>query len=296
MSLSRRPFARSLALGAALASCAISIGSASAEPTRTVAPAKPAAAKTAPASKPSDPPKPVLVVKESDPTKRLDDAKAPKPAPAAAPRPLSPLSHSRSFLVDVKPGDPKSVRMVEIVTTSDPAQPSVAIKAELRVGRVDEPPEEVVSFPVDAGYELVLASADVVDLNFDGYRDFWVVREMGAKWNRYEAYVYEPRTGRFVKDAFAKEVAALDNPDVDEMSKVIVTSSLGPAEPYRTVRKVAGGHTVVVESCMFHNTADTNGDARNDGLLVVQKVVGGALKTVTSKKISVGLGDDPCAP
>lgn len=193
----------------------------------------------------------------------------------------------------MKAGDVNSVRMIELVVVGDPENPKVAQSCELRVGPMGKPADQVLTFKVDAGIDTVLASADVVDLNFDGLRDFWVMREAGAKWSRYEAFVWDGRTGRFVKDAFAKEISQLDNPEYDEASKSFVSSSMGPSEPYRTVRKVQGGHTVVVESCAFHNGKDTNQDDQNEGLLVTQKVVGNALKT-TQKQISVKLTENPC--
>jgi hypothetical protein len=61
------------------------------------------------------------------------------------------------------------------------------------------------------------------------------------------------------------------------------------------VRKIVGGRTVVVESCAFHNGKGATPEAPNEGTLVVQKLVGGALKTVTQKQVSLSPGENPCA-
>ena len=206
-----------------------------------------------------------------------------------------PIKGSRSFMVDLHPGTVSSVRMIELVATVDPDHPHAPTKLELRVGPVDKAPEQVLSFTVEAGAEAALASADVVDVNFDGYRDFWVLREMGAKWGRYDVFVYEPKSGKFIKDNLSREVAALDNPEIDGASKIIVSSSTGPSEPYRAVRKVQGGRLVVTDSRVFHNGKDTNQDDKNEGVLVIQKLVQGILKIVSQKEIAVGLQDNPCA-
>jgi hypothetical protein len=207
----------------------------------------------------------------------------------------APVKGSRSFMVDLHPGNMTSVREIELVATADTAHPDAPTKLELRVGAVDKAPDQILSFTVEAGAEAALASADVVDVNFDGYRDFWVLREMGAKWGRYDVFVYEPKSGKFIQDALSREVATLDNPEIDGASKVIVSSSIGPSEPYRAVRKVQGGHLVMTESCVFHNGQDTNHDDKNEGTLVIQKLVQGILKIVTQKAIAVGPQENPCS-
>lgn len=226
---------------------------------------------------------PLASIEEAKPT---IEAKAPTEAKPT----------SRTFTMDVRPGDAKSIRTIEIVTTTDPKSPDVAKKVELRIGKPGKAPDQVISFAVDEGVEMVLGSADDVDLNFDGYRDFWVVSDFGAKYARYEAFVFDPKAQRFVKDSLAREVSALMNPEVDMASKRIVTTSIGPADPSRTVRKVQGGHLIVTDSCVFHNDKDYGSDGKGEGLLVVKKLVQGVLKVVTQKPLSVAPGDDPCAP
>ena len=225
----------------------------------------------------------------------LAEAKASAPVEAKSATPAESKPTSRTFTLDVRPGDAKTIRTIEVVTQADPKDPEVAKKVDLRIGRPGKAPDQTLSFSVDEGVDLVLQSADDVDINFDGFRDFWVLRQIGAKYARYEAFVFDPKTQRFVKDAVAREVSELDNPEVDGASKRIVTTTLGPAEPSRTVRKMIGGRLVVTDSCVFQNGHDTDGDGRNDGLLVVKKLVQGMLKVVSQKQLSVSPGDDPCA-
>lgn len=212
-------------------------------------------------------------------------------APAAA----APTESQRAFVVDLKPGKADSVRNLELVVTSDESDTSRAVKAELRVEKeLGKPAEQVLRFSLDVGVDVALATAELVDIDYDGYKDFWIVREMGSKWARVEVYLFDAKSGRFVKDGLAREIEKLDNPELAPTSKSIISSRIGPTEPQRTVRKVDGRRLQITDRCVFHNDKDVDQNDTMDGLLVIEKLVKGVLSVVTKKTVSLPRGENPC--
>lgn len=213
-----------------------------------------------------------------------------------APVVAAPAEVERSFVISIKPSKADSVRTIELAAQeTEGVNGARSTLAQLRVRkRVDEATEQVLSFKLDASSDVALRSAEFVDLNFDGYKDFWVVREFGAKWLSYEVFMFDAKAGRFVKDAFAKAVEKLANPEIDASTKTIVTTNLGPAAPSRTVRKVAGNSLRVLSRCVFHNEDDVNGDDKSDGILVLERLVKGVLAIVEKRKLALPSGEDPC--
>lgn len=204
----------------------------------------------------------------------------------------APTESQRAFVVDLKPGKPDSVRNIELSIASDPSDPSLAKKAELRVARgADKPAEQTLRFTLDVGVDVALATAELVDIDFDGYKDFWIVREMGAKWARVEVFLFEPKSGRFVKDGLAREIERIDNPELLPASRSIASTRVGPALPDRVVRKVDGRRLVVTERCVLHTEK-----VAEDGtaLLVIEKIVSGVLKVVSRTPVLARANEHPC--
>jgi len=65
----------------------------------------------------------------------------------------------------------------------------------------------------------------VQDVNFDGYKDFWLVTSIGVTGNVSKSYwVYDPETVQFRED---DELALLNNPAIDTKRQEITTYSIG---------------------------------------------------------------------
>ena len=75
---------------------------------------------------------------------------------------------------------------------------SGALLQSLEVGSSDNPKRFLQSF-------------EMKDVNFDGYLDISVIREGGAKWVRQTWWMFSPALGRFVSDAFSKELGEVSH-------------------------------------------------------------------------------------
>jgi hypothetical protein len=223
----------------------------------------------------------------------------------AAPGAATAARTTRSFLVDVQPGNARSFGKIEVVG----ADGEKGNKIELTVstdlvnpGQDDAPKpkgkskEKAVlkahslSVDVEVPAADAVASLEVQDLNFDGYRDLWLLREKGKTGARYEALVFDPNAGKFARTTLTGEIDKLDNPEVDPLSRRLISRRFGES---RHVHKVVGGRLSVVESCTF--TVKPNTDAtRREGRLVIKRVVDGAMTTVTDKEVALPVGHDPC--
>jgi len=66
----------------------------------------------------------------------------------------------------------------------------------------------------------------VIDMNFDGYKDFRVVSWVGSTWNRgYHVWLYNPKSGRFCYDV---DLSNLSSPIVfDARTQTVSTFSKG---------------------------------------------------------------------
>jgi len=88
-----------------------------------------------------------------------------------------------------------------------------------------------------------------VDVNFDGYLDFAVVADHGAKWGRYIWWVYDPNAGRFVQDNLTHQLGRLAANDFrfDVKKHEIITEDLiAGCPPLVTRYRVAANRLVTV--------------------------------------------------
>jgi hypothetical protein len=218
---------------------------------------------------------------------------------------------TRSFLVDVQPGNARSFGKIEVVGVDGErgAKGEVNAKIELTVSTdlvnpgLDDAPKPKgkakekaplkahgITVDVDVPAADAVASIEVQDLNFDGYRDLWLLREKGKSGARYEALIFDPSAGKFARTPLAGEIDKLDNPEVDPLSRRLISRRFGES---KAVHKVVGGRLSMVESCAF--TLKPSAEAgRREGRLVIKRVVDGAMTTVTDKEVALPVGHDPC--
>jgi hypothetical protein len=84
--------------------------------------------------------------------------------------------------------------------------------------------------------DLFIRAFTVADANFDGYQDFGIGADFGAKWASYMCYFFDAASGEFNLTPVSKERAALGaheyayNTDKQEL----ITPTLGPCGPARS--------------------------------------------------------------
>lgn len=74
------------------------------------------------------------------------------------------------------------------------------------------------------------ATFSALDFNVDGYLDFSITTEIAMKWGTYSAWIYDPRSERFVENELTKQLHDLGVPnagmDIDPAKHEISYHSL----------------------------------------------------------------------
>ncbi len=216
---------------------------------------------------------------------------------------------TRSFLVDVEPGTASFGRID--VTANDGTAKTEKTRVAVKVSAAlkdanqsaasagDKKKKKAVIKDHDLAVEVSVSasdaaqSVDVPDLNFDGYRDLWLLRELGANGSRYDVFLFDAKTGKYAKSAFSNEIEKLDSPEIEPMSKTL-TSRKGGDSPARTTYRVANSRLDVVSSCSFEPSTATQEGNVVTGKLTQKKLTNGQLET-TKKDVAIPRGTNPCA-
>lgn len=110
--------------------------------------------------------------------------------------------------------------------------------------------------------EQFVSRFEAKDRDFDGHMDLMGIREFGAKWARYCVWFYDTQQRIFVKDFLAEQMELLANLTANADGQ-IVTSYLGPANPWHAIYRIAGAEgsrpqrqLVPLCSCLVETTAD----------------------------------------
>jgi hypothetical protein len=88
------------------------------------------------------------------------------------------------------------------------------------------------------------------DVNFDGYLDFLVADDFGARWESHKVWLFEKQSGRFITNNLTKELGKLrtNRLELDPKSQTIHAHYLNlDAGKIGEVYRVAGGHLVLFQ-------------------------------------------------
>ena len=122
---------------------------------------------------------------------------------------LGDLAHSMSFRLRVKAGGPAfriTVRSLLHGSSNDDVH-----AGDIEVSRCSDG-RRLQLLAISAGQPINFGRTfRASDVNFDGYLDFSVLGEFGAKWGRQLWWVYEPARGRFVRNELTTELGQLRN-------------------------------------------------------------------------------------
>lgn len=214
---------------------------------------------------------------------------------------------TRSFVVDVEPGNATMLGTIEIVG-NEPKEKGDKTRVDLSItpaglaegkpvagdkkkSKGTAPKTHELHVDVTVSAKDAVQSIEVSDLNFDGYRDLWILRENSAEGARYEAFIFDPKSGKFSQSAFSSELGKLTNPELDPLAKHYTSRRTGES-PTRVVHRVTQGKLSVIESCEFKPSAKP-ADGATQGTLTKKKLVDGTM-SVSSKEVAIPKGFNPC--
>ena len=215
---------------------------------------------------------------------------------------------TRSFVVDVEPGNAAMLGTIEIVG-NEPKEKGDKTRVDLSItpaslaegkpaaadkkkSKGTPPKTHELHVDVTVSAKDAVQSVEVSDLNFDGYRDLWLLREVSAEGARYEAFIFDPKSGKFSQSSFSSELGKLPNPELDPLAKHFTSRRTGDS-PSRVVHRVSQGKLNVIESCEFKPSAKPTTDGATQGTLTKKKLVDGNL-SVLSKDVAIPKGFNPC--
>ncbi len=177
-------------------------------------------------------------------------------APVAARAPIAAsvtaTPHERTLVREIHPGDPGSVRSIRLVV--DPDHDGLVKNATLEVSNPADKKARVAKIalgPLPAHESMVLASLELVDVDFDGYLDLRVLRDWGAKWSRHTYLGYDRKADGYRATELAQKLSRIPNITVQPKSERLVTQTLGPADPTYASYAVVAGSLRLERECAF---------------------------------------------
>lgn len=215
---------------------------------------------------------------------------------------------TRSFVVDVEPGNAAMLGTIDIVG-NEPKEKGDKTRVDLSItpaalaegkpaaadkkkNKGTAPKTHELHVDVMVSAKDAVQSVEVSDLNFDGYRDLWLLREVSPEGARYEAFIFDPKSGKFSQSSFSSELGKLPNPELDPLAKHYTSRRTGDS-PSRVVHRVSQGKLNVIESCEFKPSAKPATEGATQGTLTKKKLVDGAM-SVSSKEVAIPKGFNPC--
>lgn len=109
----------------------------------------------------------------------------------------------------------------------------------------------IQTFEVDghARPDSIVDSLYYPDINFDGYCDFSVVVNSGAKWISRRFFIFDPATEKFVINELSDQLLAIgaNNMYADENRHEIYAEYLGPCCPSRYIYQILDNRLVLLE-------------------------------------------------
>ena len=122
----------------------------------------------------------------------------------------------------------------------------------------------------------------VQDINFDGYLDLCTAAEFGgASWNRYQYFIFEPASGRFIENWLTESLAELEanQIDPDPAEKLIRVSYLVYEGISEKAFRIGDRELVLAEQKELKPDPQ-----RYDYLLVTKRPADGTMETVKTER------------
>ncbi len=180
-------------------------------------------------------------------------------APVAARAPIAAsvtaAPHERTLVRELHPGDPASVRSLRLVL--DPDHDGLVKNATLEVTNPGDKKQRIAKIsmgPLPAHESLVLASFELVDVDFDGYLDLRVLRDWGSKWSRHTYLGYDRKADAFRSTELAQKLSRIPNLTVSPKTERLVTQTIGPSDPTYASYAVVAGSLRLERECAFTMT------------------------------------------
>jgi hypothetical protein len=145
----------------------------------------------------------------------------------------------------------------------------------LVIARQGSPPHQIIHVRSSDHPSWFAKGPATEDVDFDGYADISVLYAHGAKggWARY--WLFDPRSGRFVQNALARELGALGYNELErdpEKREIRTKNFNGHCYPEERTYRIVRGHLVLMEVSAM--------DSSDGCVVVTKKRVGGHLKVV----------------
>jgi hypothetical protein len=207
------------------------------------------------------------------------------------------LSHGAAFTFKIAPNLPEfTFKVIPDVQKPDQYGNPQTIIQEVLVfrGTSNEPLQSLDDCEWE-GMEAPQRGSDwfrAVDLNFDGYRDIYVLTTWGATGNEYGCvWLYDPRSGRF---DYSKEFSELSRFTLDPATKTITTHGNGgmAGMVYRAAKYVVQNNRPVL---VMSESQDWDFDKKQFHCIVKQ-LRGSEMVTVRDVWGKPEDGTGPCDP
>ena len=203
------------------------------------------------------------------------------------PRPLS-------FRLSVKPGGPAfriTVRSRSIGYSNNLVHAGDIEVSRCQDGRVLQLLPIMASQPINFA-----ATFGASDINFDGYLDFSVLGEFGAKFGSQLWWIYEPATGSFVQNELTRELGELrtNGYQIDPKKHEITAESLMAGCPSLVTRyRVVDNHLIKVHEEIGIQTIENGPLQRNlpagvPCTVTVSDLVGGTMRVIDVRRFVDG--------
>jgi hypothetical protein len=156
--------------------------------------------------------------------------------------------HERTLTAELSPGSPSSERTVVLSTTTGPRGAVGVAHVDVALGAAAV---QTMKLEVDGPEDAVLASLELVDLDFDGWLDLRVLCASGPRWVTYAVRLFDPGKKIFVDGELARKLGALPNLEARRATRRIVSTVPGPPDASFASYRVEAGALVLERQCVF---------------------------------------------
>jgi hypothetical protein len=141
------------------------------------------------------------------------DVCADLPTAPADPSNIEEGTRSRTFRLSVRDGGPVFRIEIRPITFGWPAGNQLVHSGDIEVSRCEDG-KRIQLLPLAAWQPVNFAPTfHARDINFDGYLDFAVLAEFGAKWGSESWWIFDRTTGRFIQNELTNQLRELKGTD-----------------------------------------------------------------------------------